>query len=82
MTKGCVWLFAASLVPIITCLCYFQSDSDVAIQTVAGRVESADSKNGLPSYDIVVRMLASHPAAPGSILSIPKNVSLDVAEIY
>ena len=26
--------------------------------------------------------LASNPAAPGSILGIPKNFSLDVAEIY
>ena len=27
-------------------------------------------------------ILISHPAAPGLILSIPKNFSLDVAEIY
>ena len=27
-------------------------------------------------------LLASHPAAPGSILSVPKNFALDVAEIY
>ena len=26
--------------------------------------------------------LASHPVAPGSILSVPKNFFLDVAEIY
>ena len=26
--------------------------------------------------------LASHPMAPGSILGVPKNFSLDVAEIY
>ena len=25
---------------------------------------------------------ASHPAAPGSILNIPNNFSLDVADIY
>ena len=25
---------------------------------------------------------ASHPAAPGLILGVPKNLSLDVAEIY
>ena len=28
------------------------------------------------------RILASHPAAPGLNLSIPKNFYLDVAEIY
>ena len=27
-------------------------------------------------------ILASYPVAPGSILSLPKNFSLDVAEIY
>ena len=27
-------------------------------------------------------ILASHPAAPGSILGVPKNFSIDVAEIY
>ena len=27
-------------------------------------------------------VLASHPAAPGSILGVPKKFSLDVAEIY
>ena len=26
-------------------------------------------------------ILASHPAAPGSILSVPKNFSVDVAEL-
>ena len=28
------------------------------------------------------RILASHPAAPDSILGVPKNVSLDAADIY
>ena len=27
-------------------------------------------------------ILASHPAAPGSILGVPKNFSLNFAEIY
>ena len=27
-------------------------------------------------------ILASHPSAPSSILGVPKNFSLDVAEIY
>ena len=27
-------------------------------------------------------ILALHPAAPGLILSIPMNISLDVAQIY
>ena len=33
-------------------------------------------------YSTMDSVLATHPAAPGLILSIPKNFSLDVAEIY
>ena len=35
---------------------------------------------GLQSTEVAI--LASHPAAPGSILSVTKNFSLDVAAIY
>ena len=38
-------------------------------------------EKGLDSAE-VANILASNPAAPGSILGIPKNFSLDVAESY
>ena len=45
------------------------------------QVLEADS---LLSKDVTLKgkIVASHKAAPGSILGIPKNFSLDVAEIY
>ena len=38
--------------------------------------------NKLGMNSTIESALALHPAAPGSILGIPKSFSLDVAEIY
>ena len=37
---------------------------------------------GVVGVDLIAQWIALHPAAPGLILCIPKNFSLDVAEIY
>ena len=54
--------------------------------SVARTFRAADEKvsacgRGLHSTEVAY-VLASHPAAPGSILGLSKNFSLDVAEIH
>ena len=39
-------------------------------------------RQGVGAQSTMDRFLALHPAAPGSILDIPKNFSLGVAVIY
>ena len=45
---------------------------------IIGAIWDTDSVLG----GCIAQILASHPAATGLILGIPKNFSLDVAEIY